>query len=974
MPSTNGVRGTSLLASSFVLKYLQALRRDLVLRLRYLSRRHGYTRRKAVSFCAFVFCAILIFTSSLFLNWPLHTQRNGWGSHVRNGVKSHVHHAGLSVERLDCLCAKHNDGIDFASAFLMDAAFVARVRFIKTFSVSVRDKLGTANLSEPGPLQEQVSEFSVVTVLKGPLGAAVRPLLLQNLYARACVKGGKFLRPIFPPAADWLVVSGSLVNASSQLSIGNLFLDGASLLSPLLIPSPCSHNRKPRSNIEGARSAVRLYPWHSLPLLIRNHLLIPPVAARFSAAAWWRSSALVQPAQFGRYFGKVSKFQRTDANEAMWVGGRQWWIRDGVSMLAACKDRNETLSRALASWLRVKNVDEIILVDWTSAIPITQTLPKDLLSNGRVSITRVDGQVDWVLTRAYNVALQLASRSGVLKVDCDTWIAPDFVDAHPLNRDTFYAGDWTSIDAGPSNALHSNGILFATRGDLLLVGGYDERIVTYGWDDTDIVSRLSRTLTRKVLQYEKVRHIPHEANLRVALQKSHTLLSPSHPFAAAVEVQRNRLLTTRYGLPEWGTGSLRTVWNAGQSSAPTGKGQPKTLIQRMNAANDIPSLTDLVSTSDQVDVEKRAIRLILNRYGVPMLPKFLSLRFYRDYITRVAFPYRYAQFTVSVRGGCVTRIIALAVLRLLTSNISNTEAGRTEESDSHSNPSFVAPPSSYEGWRTLSVWSPASVECKCQHADLVHAVEEPVIPVWGDISNPLPSATEAHVDMRTLLTQYETLAKPINATDRTARWLRGNENETTNMFSQQLSLLANVKCGVNFMNLSTHQVDSLRENFRTVVLQDSITSLVAKSLGGRSMHILDLNTLSASGAFSAFSHQLLGRIVEVFNSSEVITLATKWSMTEGAGAVYKERQGESVMGRKLRYRARNVVIAIAMSETFNQITEQHSNSRISQFVTYVRNGAKSLLLGCPGPHTELLCTAPELAVVIAAIMSSDACR
>lgn len=945
-----------------------------MLRLRYLSRRHGYARQKAASFCAFVFCAILIFASSLFLNWPLHTQRNGWGSRVRNGVNSHVYHAGLSVERLDCLCAKHNDGVDFASAFLMDAAFVARVRFVKTFSVSVRDKLSTANYSGPGLVQERVSEFSVVTVLKGPPGAAMRQLLLRNSYARACVRGGKFLRPIFPPAADWLVVSGSLVNASAQLRIGNLFLDGTSLLPPLHIPSSCSHNRKPRSDIEGARSAVRLYPWHSLPLFIRNHLLIPPVTARFSAAAWWRSSALVQPVPFGRYFGKGSKFQRADANEAMWVGGRQWWIHDGVSILAACKDRNETLSRALASWLRVKNVDEVILVDWTSAIPITQTLPNDLLSDVRLSITRVEGQVDWVLTRAYNVALQLATRSTVLKVDCDTWIASDFVDVHPLNGDTFCAGDWTSIDAGPSNALHSNGILFAMRGDLLLVGGYDERIVTYGWDDTDIVSRLSRTLTRKVLQYEKVRHIPHEANLRVALQKSRTLLSPSHPFAAAVEVQRNRLLTTRYGLSEWGTGSLRTVWNAGHSSAPTEKGKSNILIQRMNAANDIPSLTDLVSTSDQVDVEKRAIRLILNRYGVPMLPKLLSLPFYRDYITRVAFPYRFAQFTVSVRGGCVARIVALAVLRLLTSNISNTETSRFEESSSLSNPDFVAPPSPYEGWRTLSVWSPTSVECKCQHADLVHAVEDPVIPVWGDISNPLPSATEAHVDMRTLLTQYETLAKPINATERTARWLRGNENETGKMSPPQLSLVATVKCGINFMNLSTHQVNSLRGIFRTVVLQASITSLVAKSLGGRSMHILDMNTLSARGASSVLGHQLVGRIVEVFNSSEVMTLATKWSMTEGMGAVYKEHQSESAMGRKLRHRARSVVIAIAMGETFNQTTKHPLNSRMSQLVTYVRNRAKSLLLGCPSPHTELLCTAPELAVAIAAIMSSDACR
>lgn len=973
MPSTNGVRSTSPLASSYVLKYLQALRRDIVLRFRHFGRRYGHARRKAASYCAFVLCAFLILSSSLFVNWPMHINRHDSGSHNEAGVNSRVHHAGLSVERLDCLCAKHDDGIDFVRAFLSDAAFVARVRFTTSFPTSARENLSTTNHSAPSRFQEQVSEFSVITVLKGPLGSAMRRLLLRNSIARACVKGRQFLKPFFPPTADWLVVSGTLVNASDHLLIDDLFHEDVSLLSKLPIPPLCLHHSRTRHL--RTRSAVRLYPWHSLPLHVRNHLLIPPAAARFSAAAWWRSSALVQAAHTATYRGKGSSSQRRNADDAMWVGGRQWWARSGVSIVAACKDRNETLGQALTSWLKMEGVDEVILVDWTSTVPISQTLSSDLLADARLSIIRVDGQVDWILTRAYNVALKVASRSAVLKVDCDTWIAPDFVATHPLIQDTFYAGDWTSIDAGPSNALHSNGILFAMRGDLLSVGGYDERIVTYGWDDTDIVSRLSRTLSRRVLRYEEVRHIPHSADLRVALQKTHTLLPPSHPFAAAVEVQRNRLLTTRYGLSEWGTESLRTVWNSGCSSVSMGKVHVlDKRAQRMTAANDIPTLSDLVSASDQVDVEKRAIRLILNRYGVPMLPKFLSLPFYREYITQVAFPYRFAQFTISVRGGCVARIVALVVLRLLTTDVSINKTNQVDESASVSNPYFVAPPPPYEQWRTLSVWTPASTECKCQHLDIVHAAEEPVIPVWGDVSNPLPPATEAHTDMRTLLRQYKTLAKTTNATERTARWLRGSENETGETSPSQLSLVANVQCGINFTNLSTDQISALRGSLRNVILQAGVVSLVAKSLGGRTLHLLDMSPLSAQGASHILGTQLVGRIVDIFNSSEVTTMMETWGVLEGVRPVDKGHPSEATMARKLGYRARSVVFAMAMGEMPSQSNKQHLHSRTSQLVTHVRKKTESLLSGCPGPYTELLCSVPELAIAIAAIMSSDICH
>jgi len=402
---------------------------------------------------------------------------------------------------------------------------------------------------------------------------------------------------------------------------------------------------------------------------------------------------------------------------------QEWWLRDGVTVIAACQDRSDALVEAVTSWLAAAGVDEVVLLDWSSAAPIAGLLAAAApaaVADPRLLLARVAGQGrGWVLSRAYNAAARLASRTTLLKVDCDTVLSPRFVAAHPTDGRTFYAGDWRSLAAPTADErLHMNGLLLVRRADFALIHGYDERIVTYGWDDSDIVARLSTFRTPRSMDYGRARHVRHAASRRTGRQGAQTLLPPDNPLAAAVEIQRNRLLLKPPRLPPWGAAARGVVYNVrsvfldvrnGTTTArvppprpppppPRGDGAddaPAVAPKRyylLRVANEVPSAADLVSEADGADASKRAIRIILkSRRGVPAYHKDLPLDFYLGLAARYAAADAgaspFARVDVIPGGGghgggggaigpvvaaeppsgCAARLLTLAALRAATS-------------------------------------------------------------------------------------------------------------------------------------------------------------------------------------------------------------------------------------------------------------------------------------------------------------------
>ncbi|MCK9205425.1 MAG: glycosyltransferase family 2 protein, partial [Bacteroidales bacterium] len=181
-------------------------------------------------------------------------------------------------------------------------------------------------------------------------------------------------------------------------------------------------------------------------------------------------------------------------------------ISKGVSVFTAVKNRKETLIESLKTWVAHDQIDEIIIVDWSSddsLIPYIQQF-----QNGKILLAIIRNQPKWILSHAYNLAARLTTKSKILKMDADVKILPGFFQQHNLESGIFFTGNWES--ARDENDKHLNGICYMFRDDFFSVNGYNEFIKSYGWDDIDLYDRLkAKSLIRKDLTHNTLLHIPH---------------------------------------------------------------------------------------------------------------------------------------------------------------------------------------------------------------------------------------------------------------------------------------------------------------------------------------------------------------------------------------------------------------------------------------------------------------------------------
>eukprot|EP00184_Porphyridium_aerugineum_P003753 CAMPEP_0184699368 /NCGR_PEP_ID=MMETSP0313-20130426/5663_1 /TAXON_ID=2792 /ORGANISM="Porphyridium aerugineum, Strain SAG 1380-2" /LENGTH=840 /DNA_ID=CAMNT_0027158443 /DNA_START=100 /DNA_END=2622 /DNA_ORIENTATION=- len=287
---------------------------------------------------------------------------------------------------------------------------------------------------------------------------------------------------------------------------------------------------------------------------------------------------------------------------------------DGVSLIAACKNRLEKLPVVIKNWEMVDGLNEIVLVDWDSDIPISRVLSTQgiavdnlkgdeaapggssstKMANGTcIRILRVENEPQWVLSRAYNLAARLARYKTLLRLDCDHVVSAEIMSKHVLKKNMFFAGDWSA--ARSANEVHLNGAMIIKRADFWRVGGYDERITTYGWDDEDFYIRLQKAgLERKKLNYDYIAHLLHADSKRA--QRGVRFVQ--------VEVDFNRLLLDK--LSPWkSTVKDRSVYQVQGSSVATALKKPVGLLE----------LVDSKSIADSWNLALG--RRLHDQYGVP---------------------------------------------------------------------------------------------------------------------------------------------------------------------------------------------------------------------------------------------------------------------------------------------------------------------------------------------------------------------
>jgi hypothetical protein len=187
------------------------------------------------------------------------------------------------------------------------------------------------------------------------------------------------------------------------------------------------------------------------------------------------------------------------------IGGKK------ISVTTGCLDRLDNLKQALSSWIAFPEIDEIVVVDWNNKTPLVESLIG--FRDSRIVIARVVDQPDWRHSKCNNLQLRLATGDVLLRIDSDCVLRSDFFSSHPLTEGMFYAGNWRL--APNTNEASLNGTMYIYRSDVLKVGGYNERLLHYGYEDDDLYERLVIAGLRRVdLNLKTIHHIPHSFRSR----------------------------------------------------------------------------------------------------------------------------------------------------------------------------------------------------------------------------------------------------------------------------------------------------------------------------------------------------------------------------------------------------------------------------------------------------------------------------
>src|SRR5215471_17913060 len=217
-----------------------------------------------------------------------------------------------------------------------------------------------------------------------------------------------------------------------------------------------------------------------------------------------------------------------------------------LSIVCGCMNRQHMLERALPSWLAAPEVDEVVVVDWSSSTPVIETTQR--FADRRIKVVRVLGRQRWIAAQSHNLGVRMASGEILLRLDSDYLLGRDFFGRHPLSDQSFYCGNWRRSRV--ENERHLTGALYVLRDHVLRVNGYNERIVTYGYEDDDLFERLHRAgLTREDVDYDTLHHIPHPDALRVKHQPITDVER---------EILSNRRLAHAY---PWTSADRMTAWN-----------------------------------------------------------------------------------------------------------------------------------------------------------------------------------------------------------------------------------------------------------------------------------------------------------------------------------------------------------------------------------------------------------------------------
>lgn len=227
------------------------------------------------------------------------------------------------------------------------------------------------------------------------------------------------------------------------------------------------------------------------------------------------------------------------------LSGPEEQSSSGLSIVTVCMNRAAHLyatAARVAAWPRHQ---EHLIVDWSSHEPLRRV---DLPQDSRVRLLRVEAEPRWNLSRAYNFAFAQALGSCILKLDADCWPTAALDPDDPSLLVSMSGGEEhpSMLCAFGRGREGQNGQFLIARHLYEAVGGFNEFLCGYGFDDKDLRARLWLHLGSPlaVLPAQALGVIPHSDVERASLRGGGNRWLQSSEGLATLRASRqaNRLL------------------------------------------------------------------------------------------------------------------------------------------------------------------------------------------------------------------------------------------------------------------------------------------------------------------------------------------------------------------------------------------------------------------------------------------------
>ena len=188
-----------------------------------------------------------------------------------------------------------------------------------------------------------------------------------------------------------------------------------------------------------------------------------------------------------------------------------------ISLVVPVMNRNDRVVPCLSTWINEPEVNEVLIVDWSSKYPINLDPELSPITNHqKTKIVRVINETHFMsMSYSLNVGLREASHDHILKCDIDyKLINPEILKIfnRSQNKNHFYCGTIPK-------KWDFHGFSFFKKEDALKINGYNEKILGWGWDDEDFYRRLEKIGLERIVMMnieQFLYHIPHDDELRTA--------------------------------------------------------------------------------------------------------------------------------------------------------------------------------------------------------------------------------------------------------------------------------------------------------------------------------------------------------------------------------------------------------------------------------------------------------------------------